>query len=64
MPRQIGKRAKRREIIIDYVTTSQEYMETIKSMEIDEEKQYRLYKIERQNKQRKETYSGYNAILI
>ena len=64
MPRQIGKRAMRREIIIDYVPTSQDYMETIKSMEIDEEKQYRLYKIERQNKQRKETYSGYNAILI
>ena len=60
----MDKRAKRREIIIDYVTTSQECMETIKSMEIDEEKQDRLYKIERQNKQRKETYSGYNAILI
>ena len=38
-------RAKRREIITDYVTTSQECMETIKSMEIDEEKQDRLYRI-------------------
>ena len=27
--------------IIDYVITSQEHMDTIKSMEIDEEKQYR-----------------------
>ena len=29
--------------IIDYVITSQEYMETIKTMVIDEEKQYELY---------------------
>ena len=41
--------------IIDYVATSQEYMETIKSMKIDEEKRIGLYKIERQNKQRKHT---------
>lgn len=33
--------------IIDWVITSQEYMENIKSMEIDE-KQYWLYKIESQ----------------
>ena len=32
--------------MIDYVITSQKYMETIKNMEIDEEKQYKLYKIE------------------
>ena len=44
--------------------TSQKYMETIKSMAIGEEKQYGLYKIERQNKQIKNTYSGDNAILI
>ena len=50
--------------IIYYVITSQEYMDTIKSMEIDEEKQYRLYKIERQNEQIKKTYSDHNAILI
>ena len=30
-------------------------METIRSMEIDEEKQHGLYKIERQNKQLKKT---------
>ena len=39
-------------------------METIKSMEIDEEKQYGLYKIEHQNKHIKKTYSDHNAILI
>ena len=39
-------------------------MEIIKSMEIDEEKQYRLYKIEHQNKQIKKTYSDHNAILM
>ena len=39
-------------------------MDTIKSMEIDEEKQYGLYKIECQNKQIKKTYSDHNAIVI
>ena len=32
-------------------------------MEIDEEKQYGLYKIERQNKQIKKKYSDHNTIL-
>ena len=50
--------------IINYVVTSQEYMDTIKCMEIDEEKQYGLYKIERQSKQIKKTYFDHNAILI
>ena len=49
--------------IIDYVIASQEYMENIKSMEIDEEKQYGLYKIEPSNKQMKKTYSDHNTIL-
>ena len=39
-------------------------MEANKNMEIDEEKQYGLYKIERQNEQIKKTYSDHNAILI
>ena len=38
-------------------------MENIKSMEIDEEKQYGLYKIEPSNKQMKKTYSDHNTIL-
>ena len=42
--------------ITDYVITSQEYMETIRSIENDEEKQYGLYKIQHQNKQIKKTY--------
>lgn len=33
--------------IIDYVTTNKDYVETIKSMERDEEKQYGVYKTER-----------------
>ena len=33
-------------------------------MEIDEEKQYRLYKIGCQNKRIKKTYSDHNAILV
>ena len=39
-------------------------MEADKSIEIDEEKQYGLYKIERQNEQIKKTYSDHNTILI
>ena len=39
-------------------------METIKSMEIDEENQYGLYKIEGQDEQTNKTYSNHNAILI
>ena len=33
-------------------------------MEIDEENQYGLYKIERQDEQVNKTYSNHNAILI
>ena len=50
--------------IIDYVITTHVYLKIIKTMEIDEEKQYGLYKIKRQNKQMKKTYSDHNAILI
>ena len=39
-------------------------METIKSIEIDVEKQYRVHKIEHPNKQIKKKYSDHNAILI
>ena len=39
-------------------------MEANKSIEIDEEKQYGLYKLERQNEQIKKAYSDHNAILI
>ena len=53
-----------KESVIDYVITSQAYMETIKSMEIDEQKQYGLDKVECQNRQTKITYSDPNAILI
>ena len=65
MQREIWTREQEEErSIIDYVITSQEYMETIKSMEVDEEKQYILYKIQRQNKYIKKTYFDHNAILI
>ena len=49
---------------IDYVITSQEYLETIKIMETVEEKQNGSYKIKLQIKQIKKTYSGHNAVLI
>ena len=65
MQREIWTREQEEErSIIDYVITSQEYMETIKSMEVNEEKQYVLYKIQRQNKYIKKTYFDHNAILI
>ena len=53
-----------KESVIDYVITSRAYMETIKSMEIDEQKQYGLDEVECQNRQTKITYSDPNAILI
>ena len=39
-------------------------METIRSMKIDEEKQYRLYTIRHQNKQINKIYSNCNTILV
>ena len=39
-------------------------METVESIEIDDEKQNGVHKIEYLGKQRKKTYSDYNAILI
>ena len=39
-------------------------METIKSIEIDVEKQYRVHNIVRLNKQIKKKYSDHNAILM
>ena len=44
--------------IIDCVVTSQEYMETIRNMEEDEEKQCGVRKKEQQNKQIKKTCSN------
>ena len=58
-PEQRKERSK-----IDYVITSQEYLETIKIMETFEEKQNGSYKIKRQIKQIKKTNSGHNAVLI
>ena len=58
-PEQRKERSK-----IDYVITSQEYLETIKIMETVEEKQNGSYKIKRQIKQIKKTNSGHNAVLI
>ena len=49
-PEQRKERSK-----IDYVITSQEYLETIKIMETVEEKQNGSYKIKRQIKQIKKT---------
>ena len=62
MQREMDKRTRRS--IIDYVITTHVYLKIIKTMEIDKEKQYGLYKIKRQNKQMKKTYSDHNAILI
>ena len=51
LQRETGKRARKREINNNYVITSQQYMETIKGMYMDQEKQYGLYKIERQDRE-------------
>ena len=60
----MDKRTREERSIIDYVIVSQEYMDSIKSMEIDKAKQCELYKIEYQNKQIKKTYSDHNATVI
>ena len=39
--------------IKDYVITIKEYVETVKNMEIDEEKQYGIQKLEHSKKQKK-----------
>ena len=62
MQREMDKRARRKGT--SNVITSRAYMETIKSMEIDEQKQYELDKVECQNRQTKITYSDPNTILI
>ena len=48
--------------IKDYLITIKEYVETIKNMEIDEEKQYGIYKLERYKKQKKSKWS--QSLLI
>ena len=63
MQQKMDSRARRREIknrLCYYL----EYLEMIKIMETVEEKQNGSYKIKRQNKQIKKTYSGHNAVLI
>ena len=51
--------------IIDYVITNKKDLNTIKTMKIDEEKEFGIYKVEIQGtKQCRKTYSDHNAIML
>ena len=51
--------------IIDYVITTKKDLNTIKTMKIDEEKEFGIYKVEIQGtKQCRKIYSDHNAIML
>ena len=50
---------------IDYVITTKRDLNTIKTMKIDEEKEFGIYKVERQGtEQCRKIYSDHNAIML
>ena len=50
--------------VIDYVITTKRDLNTIKTMKINEEKEFGIYKVERQGtKQCRKIYSDHNAIM-
>ena len=57
------KKQREERLIIDYVITSKECLETIKSIKIDG-KQYGVYKVEHLNKPIEKRYSDHNATSI
>ena len=51
--------------VIDYVITTKRYLNTIKTIKINEEKEFGIYKVERQGtKQCRKIYSDHNAIML
>ena len=51
--------------IIDYVITTKRDLNTIKSMKIDEQKEFGIYKVEIQGaKQSRKIYSDHNAVML
>ena len=51
--------------VIDYVITSKKDLNTIKTIKIDEEKEFGIYKVEIQGtKQGTKKYSDHNAIML
>ena len=51
--------------VIDYVITTKKDLNTIKTMKIDEEKEFGIYKVEIQGtKQCRKIYSDHNAIML
>ena len=51
--------------VIDYVTTTKKDLNTIKTMKIDEEKEFGIYNVEIQaTKQCRKVYSNHNAIML
>ena len=58
-----ARKQREERLIIDYVITSKECVETIKSIKIDG-KQYAVYKVEHLNKPIEKRYSDHNATSI
>ena len=50
--------------VIDYVITNSQQSETMKKMQIDEDEQYGLYRVEKQNGEESRVYSDHHAILV
>ena len=51
--------------IIDYVITTKKHLNTIKTMKIDQEKEFGIYKVETQGtKQCRKIHSDHNAIML
>ena len=50
--------------VIDYVITEEKYIERIKEVRIDEEKDYATFRIDKNGKAEKKVYSDHNVIMI
>ena len=50
-------------LVIDYVMTNTEYLNSTKDMIIDKTKEYATYRLNQQNQGLKKTYSDHNLIL-
>ena len=65
MGRPLDGKTRRREVSNDYVITTKRDLNTIKIMKIDEEKEFGIYKVERQGtKQCRKLYSDHNAKML
>ena len=65
MGRPLDKKTRRREVSNYYVITTKRDLNTIKTMKINEEKEFGIYKVERQGtKQCRKLYSDHSAMML